>query len=419
MLHSDLLLRLKSVFETAVDGIIVIDEKGIIEELNPSAARLFQYDVTELVGKNVSLLMQPDDSRLHDGYLENYKRTGVAKIIGIGREVQGLTKSGKVFPFWLSVNKVQLDDKLIFTGFIHDLTDVRLAEKRLNALNHELEDKVVQRTYELESVINRLLDLNKRFEEEIKAHIFTESLLKQKEKELTDSLAKEKELGELKSRFVSMASHEFRTPLSTILSSAALLSRYTEAAQQENRDKHILKIKAAVYHLTGILNDFLSLSKVDEGKIVVHSELFNLKNMGTELIEELSTLLKEKQQINYSFIGSEEMICTDAKILKNVLINILANAIKYSEAGTEINFDIIRDSKFSCIHVKDQGIGIPEADQKYLFERFFRASNVTNMEGTGLGLHIVKKYLELLNAEITYSSRINEGSTFTITIPEN
>lgn len=422
MLHevstkSDLASRLKAVFVSAVDGIIIIDNRGIIEEVNPAAAKLFDYEVDELLGNKINMLMPQPYSREHDSYIHNYEKSGVGKIIGIGREVTGLKKNGEEFPFWLSVSKVELDERTIYTGFIHDLTRIKNAEQKLHQLNEDLEKLVVQRTYELERVVNKLLDLNKRFEDEIKAHIFTESLLRKKEAELTESLQKEKELGELKSRFVAMASHEFRTPLSTILSSVSLLNRYTESDQQPNRDRHVVKIKAAVGHLTGILNDFLSISKFDEGKITTNNELFDLRTLLFEIIDEMSGLLKAGQTIEFKWEGDQEVVYSDAKIIKNILINLLSNAIKYSGENQMIDFKALVSEKQIQIYIKDKGIGIPEEDQKYLFDRFFRASNATNIEGTGLGLNIVKKYLELLHGKISVESKLSEGTTFMIEIP--
>lgn len=417
--RSELASRLKAVFESAVDGIIIIDQRGVIEEVNPAAARLFEYTVDELIGHKINILMPQPYSAEHDSYISNYVHSGQKKIIGIGREVIGLKKSGDEFPFWLSVSEVNLDDRIIYTGFIHDLSKTRNAEEKLQQLNEDLENLVVQRTYELERVVNKLLDLNKRFEDEIKAHVFTESLLRKKEVELTESLKKEKELGELKSRFVAMASHEFRTPLSTIMSSVALLKRYTTEAQQENREKHIGKIMSAVTHLTGILNDFLSVSKFDEGKINANLEFFDLHALLKDIVEEMSVLLKADQRINFIWDSKNNQVYSDPKIIKNILINLLSNAIKYSDDKGIIEFNALVVEDKVMFMVKDQGIGIPEADQKYLFDRFFRASNATNIEGTGLGLNIVKKYLELLGGTITVESKLSEGTSFIIEIPNN
>jgi PAS domain S-box-containing protein len=418
MIVSDAVTRLKAIFESAVDGIIIIDHKGTIEEVNIAACRQFGYDKSELIGNKVNMLMQAEHSAHHDKYINNYQETRTPKIIGIGREVIGKRKNSEVFPFWLSVNEVVLQDRTIFTGFIHDLTDIKSAEKSLKQLNEELEKKVIERTYELESVVNRLLALNKQNEIEIQNRIATQTQLKQRELELEQSLAKEKELGELKSRFVSMASHEFRTPLSTILSSVSLIGRYTETAQQENRDKHIQKIKSSVTHLTGILNDFLSMNKLEEGKTKPIFEDFDICELIKEITEELKTIVKKGQTLQTICAFEQKMVRSDIKIVKNIMINLISNAIKYSPEDAEIMCHLNRNDQEISFSVTDKGIGIPEDEQKHLFDRFFRASNVTNIEGTGLGLNIVKGYVEILGGNISFESTRYVGSKFTITIPD-
>jgi len=418
MIVSDAVTRLKAIFESAVDGIIIIDHKGTIEEVNVAACRQFGYDKSELIGNKVNMLMQAEHSAHHDKYINNYQETRTPKIIGIGREVIGKRKDGEIFPFWLSVNEVVLQDRTIFTGFIHDLTDIKSAEKSLKQLNEELEKKVIERTYELESVVNRLLALNKQNEIEIQNRIATQTQLKQRELELEQSLAKEKELGELKSRFVSMASHEFRTPLSTILSSVSLIGRYTETAQQENRDKHIHKIKSSVTHLTGILNDFLSMNKLEEGKTKPIFEDFDICELIKEITEELKTIVKKGQTLQTICAFEQKMVRSDIKIVKNIMINLISNAIKYSPEDAEILCHLNRNDQEISFSVTDKGIGIPEDEQKHLFDRFFRASNVTNIEGTGLGLNIVKGYVEILGGNISFESTRYVGSKFTITIPD-
>lgn len=418
MIVSDAVTRLKAIFESAVDGIIIIDHKGTIEEVNVAACRQFGYDKSELIGNKVNMLMQAEHSAHHDKYINNYQETRTPKIIGIGREVIGKRKDGEIFPFWLSVNEVVLQDRTIFTGFIHDLTDIKSAEKSLKQLNEELEKKVIERTYELESVVNRLLALNKQNEIEIQNRIATQTQLKQRELELEQSLAKEKELGELKSRFVSMASHEFRTPLSTILSSVSLIGRYTETTQQENRDKHIQKIKSSVTHLTGILNDFLSMNKLEEGKTKPIFEDFDICELIKEITEELKTIVKKGQTLQTICAFEQKMVRSDIKIVKNIMINLISNAIKYSPEDAEILCHLNRNDQEISFSVTDKGIGIPEDEQKHLFDRFFRASNVTNIEGTGLGLNIVKGYVEILSGNISFESTRYVGSKFTITIPD-
>ncbi len=242
--------------------------------------------------------------------------------------------------------------------------------------------------------------------------------LKEAEKEVRESLNKEKELNVLKSRFVAMASHEFRTPLSTILSSASIISRYQREDQQTKRLKHTDRIKSSVQNLTGILNDFLSLEKLESGKIWYEPSMFNLPDFVDEVIEEVGSILKKGQEMIYKHEGTR-MVCLDKKLFKNIIINLTSNASKYSPENEDILIHSYTYNSHIQLEVTDNGIGIPEKDQKNLFERFFRAENVTNIGGTGLGLNIVKKYLELMNGSITFASELNKGTTFKIKIPIN
>jgi two-component system sensor kinase FixL len=417
-MSSDAELRLKSVIDTAIDGIITIDTRGIVESLNPAAAYLFGYSPNEVIGNNISMLMPSPDRENHDEYLDRYHRTLEPRIIGIGREVQGRKKDGSVFPMRLAVSEVNLADRKLFTGIIHDMSDVKEAQSRYLRLAQELEAKVVERTEELAHVVNKLLSTNKRLEHEVQERKAAEDALRETEKEIRKALEAERELSELKSRFVSMASHEFRTPLSTILSSASLIGRYTEEAQQAQRVKHIERIKSAVRNLTGILNDFLSLSKLEEGKIQNQPVEFVLDELFEEVVEDMQGLLKPEQVILYDKDQHDLSLYLDKRLLKNVLFNLLSNAIKYSDPGKRIWCTQRENGELISIEVRDEGIGIPEADQQHLFSRFFRAANSVNIQGTGLGLNIVRRYLELLGGSISFHSVQGEGTSFTVLIPK-
>lgn len=239
--------------------------------------------------------------------------------------------------------------------------------------------------------------------------------VKKAEKEIMASLEKEKELNEMKSKFVSIASHEFRTPLSTILTSVSLISKYQDNSVIDKRTKHIERIKGSVKNLTVILNDFLSLEKLEAGKIEARTDLFDFRIFCEEITEEMQAVSKSGQQILFTYSG-QSGVKTDKTLMRHVLINLINNAIKYSPEDSKINFDVEVDTNILML-IKDQGIGIPEEDQVHLFERFFRAGNVTAIQGTGLGLNIVQRYIHKMNGNIYVNSIENQGSTFKITIP--
>lgn len=406
-----------SIMETAIDGIVIIDAKGVIQIVNQAVTKMFGYEKKELIGINVSILMNSVDKENHDTYINNYHRTQTPKIIGIGREVIGKHKAGDLFPVRLAVSKVVINGTLFYTGILHDLTAQKKAENELLRLTQRLEDEVHKRTEELSEVVNRLLKVNKKYQDEISERIEIESALKQKEEELKGLLDKEKHINQMKSRFVSMASHEFRTPLATVLSSASLIERYTDAEQQSKRTRHVQKIKSAVNNLTNILNDFLSLGKLEEGNISMRPEQLVLSELCKSIIEDIEGVLKPDQIIELTIDTAVTTFISDPRFLKNSLMNMLSNAIKYSDQGKTIELRVTEERAYLKFEVRDSGIGIPEDEQEQIFSRFFRAQNATNIQGTGLGLHIVKRYMDILGGRVDFKSTYGVGSSFFIYLP--
>lgn len=241
---------------------------------------------------------------------------------------------------------------------------------------------------------------------------------KQAELKIKRNLKKEQELNRMKSRFVSMASHEFRTPLSTILSSVSLISRYTRNEEQNKRDKHINRIKSSISNLTLILNDFLSIEKLETGKVEVKAENFELNEAIQHIIEDIRGVLKNGQLIKFIPVQEKHNVFLDRQLLSNTIINLLSNASKYSAENKTITIQTQKETEFFNIYILDDGIGIPESEQKHIFERFFRAKNALNINGTGLGLNISKNYVELMNGSISIKSKENEGTSVKLSFPK-
>ncbi|MEM6641890.1 MAG: PAS domain-containing sensor histidine kinase [Bacteroidota bacterium] len=411
---------LNKLFYSSGEGILFFEKDGKVAALNPRAVEIFGYTEEEIIGKSVEILIPQSQRVRHIKYREKYVSQPSPRQMGAGRDLEGLKKGGDTFPLEISLSYITHENQTLVVAFVTDITirkrnEKELEEQRLKLKEYteRLERKVRERTSELEHMN---LGLQSQIQErKLAESALKESLedLKRAEQEILNSLKRERQLGEMKSRFVSMASHEFRTPLTTILSSANLILRYTD--NEEAKEKHVNRIKGSVQNLTNILNDFLSLEKLESGAQKVILAEVKLKALIDEVVDELQGMMQEKQNIQVEC--DDILLVSDAHILKNILLNIVSNAIKYSMPNGTIEIRLYEERKVYIV-VKDYGIGIPLKDQDQLFERFHRAENVTNINGTGLGLSIVKKYIELLQGDITFESEVGKGSTFTIELPK-
>lgn len=408
----------KAIFEACEEGIIAVTRDGKITLANNAAHKIFGYSKAELCRLKVEDLIPSNLKSLHVKERHSFNRDPRPRRMGHGRDLQAVNKKGELFPVEISLNVAELDGEQHAIAYIIDITErkkieaaLKQSEEQLILYASELEKRVKERTEALDQSVSKLEKANEELETEVKERLKAES-------EVKKALSKERELSELKSRFVSMASHEFRTPLSTMLSSTGLIEKYLEKPEHEERiTRHINKIRSSINNLNDILNDFLSISKLEEGKIDASLGNINLLPIVEEVIEELEALKKEGQNIIKQIKGTPCDLKADEKILKNIIINLLSNAIKYSEKTITLTCDF-SDKKNVLITIKDEGQGIPIEDQKHLFERFFRAKNATNIQGTGLGLNIVKKYVEMLNGSITFKSELNVGSEFNVKLPK-
>lgn len=405
---------------TISSGIDITQARQNEKELQESRVKLKRYtEQLEAEVKRQTKALAENQAKLKEA-------TSLAKIgyweIDLQQDLQ-LSWSEEFYQLYEVNEKAPSGDRNYFMPFVHveDRAKVRQNIKRAIAEGIDVHFEFrIQTPTQKEKYLRAELQCQKNTEGVLqKIFSIVQDITDQKRsaQQLEQALQKEKELSLMKSRFVSMASHEFRTPLTSILASAGLIEMYRERGNLEKQIKHVERIKSSVSNLTSILNDFLSLEKLESGKINFNAEQVHLPLFINEVKEEISLVTRKDQLIEYQHFG-EETVFIDQHLVKNILINLLSNAIKYSPKGQAVLLSTRLEDHRLIITVQDRGIGIPEEDQRQMFTRFFRASNAANIKGTGLGLTIVKRYLDLMGGKISFVSKLNEGTTFTVQIPQ-
>jgi len=361
--------RLRTVLDSMVDGVIVIDERGTIESFNPAAERLFGYRADEVTGRNVSLLMPEPHAAAHDGYLRRYLETGEARIIGVGREVTGRRRDGSTFPMDLAVNPMASGGRRCFVGVVRDISARKAVELELV---HALETAQVA--------------------------------------------------SRAKSEFLSSMSHELRTPMNAILGFAQLL--HMDRGLGDEQKDNVAEILKAGRHLLALINEVLDLSRIESGKLALSMEPVALM----DLVEECAALVESGAVRQGLSLERDLAQCehrwvrADRLRLKQVLINLLSNAVKYNRRGGQVRITCgFATPGWVRLSVSDTGLGIPEDRQAELFTAFNRLGreNSTTIEGSGIGLVISKKLVELMGGEIGMESRPDWGSTFWVELAES
>jgi len=360
--------RLQAVLDTVIDGIITIDDKGVVETFNPAAERLFGYAADEVIGKNVKTLMPKRYSEEHDSYLQNYNESNAAKIIGIGREVIGLRKDGSTFPMELAVGKMAVHGVQKFTGIVRDITE---------------------------------------------------------RKEVSDSLLKAKEdadkANRAKSEFLSSMSHELRTPLNAILGFGQMLDFNPKEPLSDSQKRCVDQIVKGGDHLLVLINDILDLAKIEAGKVELSIEDID-PNKALEECLTLTMRMATERGLKIIFPEAElysYVLKVDYTRFKQVLLNLMSNAIKYNCDGGKITVTYKPTTENMLrISISDTGKGIPLNRQDELFKAFSRLdAESSGIEGTGIGLVVCKDLVELMGGSIGCESELGKGSTFWLELP--
>jgi len=538
--------RFGALMDYASIGVVIIDKQLRIVLMNSCTLRMSGYTKKELAGKKIEIFIPVRFRGTYKLHLADYFKNPGREAGGSGMDLYAVKKDGTEFPAEITLGNFKTDKESFAILFISDITTRKKGENEIRKLNAELEQKVKERTDELDITISQLekqvIETEKTKEELVQITQFQKAVIdssgamiiatdsngtinlfnqaaenllgykaheiigihnpsiyhdveetnrralklskelnrnippgfevyaaksknnqdnkqewiyvkkdgtrfpvslsitafrnkqnvitgflgvavdisetKKNEEELKKALDRERELNEMKSRFVSTASHEFRTPLSTVLSSTYLLQKYTNTDDQPKREKHVERIISSVNLLTDILNDLLSVGKIEEGKLVPKYSHFNIREHIKKNIDELRITQKKGQKIIFNHCGKEE-VWLDPSMLTHVVLNLLSNAIKFSPENSAIKVETDVSYSIMRLCVQDHGIGIPKEDQQHLFELFFRAMNATGIQGTGLGLHIVQKYTELMNGKIECFSEPGKGTRFYIEIKMN
>ena len=392
--------KFRAIFESALDA-MGLSKNGLHYLVNPSYLKMFGYSsADEIVGRPAWDLIAPSEKERIKLFSRNRSEGFPAPSF---YETIGERKDGTLFPMEVRVSTYIMNGEVYSVVAERDITERKNAERELLEHRNHLAELVNKRTAELD-------ELNKELLIEIEKQ-------KEAERQLQISLEKEKELGRLKSRFITTASHEFRTPLTALLSSVELIQRYGKRWDEVKITEHIDRIKNSVEYLSHLLDEVLDVSRAEAGKIGYNPIQVNLKEICRKAIEEIQLTSGNRQNfiLNYQSVINEFNL--DALHIYAILTNLLSNASKYSPEEGNIELDVDSDIETLTITIKDYGLGIPPEDMDKLFEPFHRATNINEIRGTGLGLTIVKNAVDLHNGKIEVNSVLGKGTSFKVEIP--
>ncbi len=383
--------ELAQILRNVPRAVITTDSLGIIRIFNPAAEKIFGYTASEAIGQNISLLMPDQNKKHHDGYIRSYLKTGESKIIEVGpRRLIGRHKDGTEFPLELALAVVGKGKDMGFIAVARDITEELKVETRLVEHRDWLQQEVDLATAEL----------------------------KANAEELEHALAKEKEFNKLQRQFVSMASHEFRTPLAIIDATAQRLKSRADKNRLTSQDavQRVEKIRDAVQRMTRLIERALTAARMDQGIIPIEFVPCNVEMIVREVCARQQELARD-HVVSCDLDGLPETIQADTGALEQVLANLLSNAVKYAPDAPEIEVKAQAEKDHVVISVRDHGLGIDEDDLNRIGERFFRARTSTGIAGTGIGFNLARNLVEMHEGAISVESKKGEGSTFTIRLP--
>lgn len=365
--------KLEAILANAVDAIITIDERGLIETANPASERLFGYALAELVGRNVSMLMPNPYRDAHDQYLRNYIDSGVKKIIGIGREVVGKRKDGSEFPVHLAVSEISLGDRKLFCGIVRDITDLKVAEKQLAELNADLEQRVQERTAELH--------------------------------EAQSNLIKSEKLATL-GQVAGGIAHEIRNPLNAVKTSAYYLLN-AKQPPAEKVTEHLERIDRQVNMIDNVVTALSDVAKLPDAQL----DSVDIERLLRSVVS--STSLPRNVKVEFEFEESLPACLVDENQVPIAFRNLIRNARDAMPAGGRLVVGARLDGEAIAAFVADDGVGIPAERLEKILEPLF----TTKARGMGLGLAITRAVLVRNHCELIVESEVGQGSKFTIRIP--
>lgn len=390
-------------FDYIFDPVILYDLEGRIIDLNEEAVKIVRQHRDLIIGSNIQSYMFDTTTPVVPVNFDD-NNSNIASYVAT------YNFNDKPVKMESRIKIIEINGVSLILNILREFDIEKEAEIENERVKKELKQKVYDRTIQLEDALN---ELRIEIDDRIKA----EKALINANDEVIKSLEKEKELGELKTRFIAMVSHEYRTPLTAILSTTYILEYLFDMQKKSEFEKQLKKIQKSVKLMTSMLEDVLVVGRNEKYEAIPHFAELDLVPLSEEVLEELKFI----DDFNHVFeidINENSVIShTDSNFIKHILKNLLTNAIKYSERGTTVKYRLHKDDEHAHFRIEDNGLGIPEADQKRLFQPFHRSKNVGTISGTGLGLSIVKKFTEALNGSITFESELDRGTTFYLKIP--